>query len=445
MASDLIQIGKSGTLAARSALDLTAQNIANANNEDYSRRTVGLAEVTATGSIAFYSNSALSGVRVDQVRRSDSLFLQNQARSTSSDLARANAELSGLRNAEASIEQSSLYPAIVEFEASLSALRSDPLDGSLRAAVLENGRTLAQTLQIADGALDLAGEQIRFEAGTNVDSANLAAAELVRINTAIVRTQPGTSSHATLLDQRDAQLRDLASLVGISVSYEPSGAANVQLGDASGPALVQGTQAGTLALTSLADGTIGLALNGAAVSPASGALAGQVQALVAQRDIGIELDGLAAQLISEVNNAQANGAALDGSTGQPFFSGSDASDIAVAITTGNALATAPAGSPANSRDAANLDALRSALANGGPASEADRILFELANAVSSRSTTRDALGSIAETAQLALSRETAVDLDAEAANLIRFQQAFQASGRVIQVASDIFDTILGIR
>ena len=37
-----------------------------------------------------------------------------------------------------------------------------------------------------------------------------------------------------------------------------------------------------------------------------------------------------------------------------------------------------------------------------------------------------------------------VNLDEEAANLIRFQQAYQASGRVLQIASKLFDTILGI-
>ncbi|GAA4044955.1 flagellar hook-associated protein FlgK [Parerythrobacter jejuensis] len=445
MPADLMQIGKSGTVAARSALDVTAQNIANANNEDYARRSVSLSEVTATGSVAFYSDSALSGVRVDQVRRMDSLFLQNQARRTGSDVARADAELSGLRNAEASVEQAGIYPAIVEFEASLSALRSDPLDGSLRAAVVENGRTLAETLRIADGALSLAGDQIRFEATSGVEQVNLASAELVRINTAIVRTRPGTSSHATLLDQRDAQLRQLSDTAGIAVSYQPSGVVNVQLGDASGPFLVQGTQAGILATTSNPDGTIAFALDGAPANPASGSLAGQAQALSAQRDIGTALDTLASQLMHQVNDAQASGVALDGSTGQPFFAGTGASDIAVVLPGGNGLATAPAGSPAVSRDTANIDALRSALANGGPASEADRILFELANAVSSRATTRDALGAIAETAQIALSRETAVDLDAEAANLVRYQRAFQASGRVIQVASDIFDTVLGLR
>ncbi|MAA59520.1 MAG: hypothetical protein CMK79_05150, partial [Pseudomonadales bacterium] len=35
-----------------------------------------------------------------------------------------------------------------------------------------------------------------------------------------------------------------------------------------------------------------------------------------------------------------------------------------------------------------------------------------------------------------------VNLDEEAANLIRFQQSYQASARVIQVSSELFDTII---
>ena len=75
---------------------------------------------------------------------------------------------------------------------------------------------------------------------------------------------------------------------------------------------------------------------------------------------------------------------------------------------------------------------------------ADRLLFDLSSAIDARSVTRDALRTVADSAQLALSQETGVDLDQEAANLLRFQQAFQANGRVIQAAADVFDTILGI-
>lgn len=445
MASDLIQIGKSGANAARSALELTAQNIANANNSDYARRSLTLAEVTGTGSVAFYSSSALSGVRVDQVLRSDALFLQNQARRTSGDLARADAELAGLRSAEAAIEQAGIYPAIVEFEAALAALAPDPLNPSLRAAVLENGRTLAESLRIADSTLAQAGAQIRFDAGARADQVNLAIAELARLNAAIIRAEPGASAHVTLLDQRDAQLRAMAEQLDIAVEYLPSGAVNVHQGDSGGPALVSGTTGSTLTLATNADGTIGFTLDGAPVTPGSGALAGQAQALVAQRDTKAQLDALAALVIVQVNTAQANGTAPDGSTGQPFFSGSNAGDIAVVLASGAGIATATAGAPAGSRNIANLDALRDALANGGPAAEADRILFELSNATRNRGITRDALATIAETAEVSLARETGVDLDAEAASLVRYQQAFEASGRVIQVAADIFDTILGIR
>ena len=37
-----------------------------------------------------------------------------------------------------------------------------------------------------------------------------------------------------------------------------------------------------------------------------------------------------------------------------------------------------------------------------------------------------------------------VNLDEEAANLLRYQQAYQASGKVIQIASALFQTILDL-
>ena len=37
-----------------------------------------------------------------------------------------------------------------------------------------------------------------------------------------------------------------------------------------------------------------------------------------------------------------------------------------------------------------------------------------------------------------------VSLDEEAADLIRYQQAYQASAQVIQISSKIFDAILGV-
>jgi flagellar hook-associated protein FlgK len=38
-----------------------------------------------------------------------------------------------------------------------------------------------------------------------------------------------------------------------------------------------------------------------------------------------------------------------------------------------------------------------------------------------------------------------VSLDEEAANLIRYQQAYQASAKVMQVATVLFDAVLAVR
>jgi flagellar hook-associated protein 1 FlgK len=57
------------------------------------------------------------------------------------------------------------------------------------------------------------------------------------------------------------------------------------------------------------------------------------------------------------------------------------------------------------------------------------------------STAADTAVAQASAAQQAVS---GVNLDEEAANLIRYQQAYQAAGKVMQTASQLFDVLLSI-
>jgi flagellar hook-associated protein 1 FlgK len=56
--------------------------------------------------------------------------------------------------------------------------------------------------------------------------------------------------------------------------------------------------------------------------------------------------------------------------------------------------------------------------------------------------TSAAQAAVLEQAQTAQQSYSGVNLDEEAANLIRFQHAYQASGKVLQIASTLFDTLL---
>jgi flagellar hook-associated protein 1 FlgK len=441
MASDLLSIAASGAKAARSALDVTAQNIANASTEGYVRRSARMEEVAVAGGLLRNGDISLSGVRVGGIDRNADMFRQSEVRRTGSDLARATSELDGLKRIESAIEQAGVYEAIVEFEAALQQLSSDPTSSSLRAAVLGAADSMAGKFNIAASGLEAAGEGLRFDAAAAVDEANVIGQELARVNLRLARAGEGSSDKATLLDQRDALLERMSGVVDIKTSFGADGAVTVTTG---GQTLVTGGVAGTLSLATAADGTVSFAVDGNALAPAGGKLAGASLALTEIASVRTRLDTLADGVAGTINAAQANGAALDGSAGQPIFSGTGASGIRVAMANGAGIATAPAGSPAGSRDGGNLAAMRQALDAGGAAQGMNGLLFDVSSHIAGRTVTRDALGAIASSAKSALEMQAGVDLDAEAANLMRFQQAFQASGRAMQVASDIFQTLMGI-
>ena len=54
----------------------------------------------------------------------------------------------------------------------------------------------------------------------------------------------------------------------------------------------------------------------------------------------------------------------------------------------------------------------------------------------------DVSGAVASQARERVASETGVNLDEEAANLVRYQQAYQAAAQVIATANTLFDTLL---
>lgn len=445
MASDLLSIGKSGARVARAALDVTAQNIANAQTEGYVRRTAAVGEVAGVSSQTTPSAINLSGARITGIVRNADVFRQSEVRRTGSDAARASAEVDGLTNIETALEKTGVYDSITQFEGSLQQLVSDPTDGSLRAQVVESGRTMAQTLNAASQSLDSAASGLQFDANDGVSQVNTLAGELAKVNFRLLRAGNSTTDQSTLLDQRDSLLQKLSTQADITTTINSDNTVSVMLGGPTGSALVSGTTANTLGMSTAANGTLAFTVNSQPVTLSSGSLAGKAQALVEVANTRTSLDGIAASIANTINGAQANGVDLQGNAGQPIFSGTTAASIKVVATGGSAIATAPAGAAANSRDAGNLTAMRGALDSANPAGAMDTLLFTVSSAVAGRTVTRDALNSIADSAKSALQSQAGVNLDDEAVNLVRFQQAYQASARVMQVASDIFDNILAIR
>ncbi len=89
--------------------------------------------------------------------------------------------------------------------------------------------------------------------------------------------------------------------------------------------------------------------------------------------------------------------------------------------------------------------------NGGSVQAGNTLTDAYANAltevgvrVQSQRTSERISTSVAADAELARSSQAGVNLDEEAARLIQFQQAYQASAKILQVAQSTFDTLLQI-
>jgi flagellar hook-associated protein FlgK len=70
---------------------------------------------------------------------------------------------------------------------------------------------------------------------------------------------------------------------------------------------------------------------------------------------------------------------------------------------------------------------------------------DMGNIARQAAISQSALQVVHEQAVSARDKVSGVSLDEEAANLIRFQQAYQAAAKILQVASQLFDSVLQVR
>ncbi len=109
---------------------------------------------------------------------------------------------------------------------------------------------------------------------------------------------------------------------------------------------------------------------------------------------------------------------------------------------------ANAGGVADSRNMLRLTALQTQRSlDGGAASYSDAyglITSQIGNRTRGAQVNAEGLARLADQASAAQQAVSGVNLDEEAANLLRYQQAYQASGKALAIASQLFATLLEI-
>ncbi|MBU6166034.1 MAG: hypothetical protein KGQ52_07865 [Alphaproteobacteria bacterium] len=321
---DLLALGRSGVLAFQNALNATGDNVANADTPGFVRRRAVLATQPAgRGGPLERASLSGAGVRTAGVVRDTDALMANAARIASGDQSRLAARLERLERLESLSATAGVAQRLGAFFDAGTALAAAPTQGAARAAFLNAADDVASGFNGLGGDLEALEQDVRAEAALSARRVNDLAATLAQVNEQLRRGAEGDTAANGLMDNRDRLLRDLADEVRISISEGRRGVVTVKLG--TGPSAVTIVpDAGTAA-------RIGVAPDGQTILlnpefdpqplrlPASGRLAGLLEASGEIMRARAALDGQASQFASLINDWHGQGIDAAGQPGRPLL------------------------------------------------------------------------------------------------------------------------------
>jgi flagellar hook-associated protein 1 FlgK len=429
-----------GVLAQQQALDVTGHNIANASTVGYTRQR---ADMAATPALRLWPDGQVgTGVEVTQYERVRDDFIDVQLRAQTMIQGYHQARQDGLQQVELATNEpgdNGISAQLNKFWSAWQDVSNNPEDVATRQALIQSGAALSNSFQSLHTQLATIDSQTQTDIGLTVTDLNSTVSSIASLDQEIMaQVASGQTPSNDLLDQRDVLLDRLGGVVNMSSTKQPDGSVTVKVG--SFTLLSGGVATSVASVASFGnDPTTGQP------NLTSGKLAGLVDLDTTVQGYQTQLDAVASSLISTVNGLQTSGYTLYGTaaTGKPFFSGTGAGDLAVdsGIVADPKLIAASdaANQPGNGNNAIAIGEL------SGNAS-IDGAYTALITTMGSDSQTaqRNASNATALVDALQNRRDSvsAVSIDEEMTNLLRYQRGYQASARALTAMDDMIDTLI---
>lgn len=327
-----LQVANNSLVASQLGLQVTGNNIANANTPGYIRERimVGPAPTVRYGGLLMGT-----GVSVEAIIQQTDRFLEERMRSATSDLANGEAQEGAYVKLESllgELTDTDLSTSLTTFFSSIQDILNQPESVSVRNLAVLQGRTLSDDIRRLDDNARQLREDLNDQIVASTDKINELLEEVAKLNIQIVTAEGGEivkSDAVGLRDRRSNVLKDLAELINIRTVEQTNGDVTVFVG---GDYLVfQGTARSVTSASTYDRGQsiaeVRLAETDAPLAITSGKVAG----LYSARDTALTsfLDGLdqfTKTLAFEFNKVYSSGQGLTGySSSLSEFSVDDAS------------------------------------------------------------------------------------------------------------------------
>ncbi len=478
--ADLLSIANSGLFVAKKGMETTSHNIANANSEGFTRQKV---DITSARPIAKGGLIEGTGARVAGIRRIHDPFIMQKLGSAISN----SKYFSGVADSLGQIEGlfsdadgEGLTTVLNRFFNSFSELAGNPEDEAIRSYVRDNATRVITDFRRLGGALDGATDTINSGIELGITDMNGLADQIAKLNRKILIMESSTGNDANdLRDKRDLALSNLAEIANVKFYEDNQGMYVVNI-DGAGTLVAGGIRTELIAAPNRDTGRFEIFYKGRPFPPITNKIKkGSLGALVQTRDNNLaklksSINSIASEVIARVNDIHRKGyarrdLAVDNkgnptevdnkgkTTNIPFFK-----DLGTSNTTiyniqlsdevnadlSNIVTGLLPNKPGDNRVALAISKIpHEKLLNDGQATVEEEYLKAVGDVGIATGQARfekeQSDGILAQTKAMR-ERLSGVSLDEEATHLMRYQNAFQASAKVIKEADEMFDTVINI-
>jgi len=452
----LLNTAKDSILSYQLAMDLTGANIANVNTPGYTRQRVIF---TSQGKVDVGSLRVQVGVDVALVERLYNQYLDNQLAGQYQMWGYAQVKSDVLSRIEGIFEEGEGGPLDVlnKFWDAWSALSANPQGQVERENVLAQAENLTAALQQLDGDLTNLVKDLGDNVNQVVEEINSYVSQIADLNVKIGSYAVDRGETNLLKDKRFDLLTKLSELLDVNYVEDSRGAINIFLRD--GRPLVTGGDAWGVAVKQTQAETMGdiVYRDNPTISLKEAMVEGKKGKLAALYEVGEsmvpayrqKLDDLAFTLTEVINAQHRQGFDGYGNGGGDFFiTNQGARDFSVAqAVMADAKRIAASSTVLGDGDNARLISnLKDSLVMAGGLATFNSFYTTLIGQVG-----RDVLDgknnlnhqeSLKEQFTNMREATSGVSLDEEMMNLIRFQMAYNASGRLVTTVNQLLETLM---
>lgn len=432
-------------------LQVTNNNIANANTTGYAREIVNLSEVTPLQSGATSVGNGVTVQNVSSVRNDLlSLRIQQQTGQQSS----AEAQVNALNQIQTLFPTtgSSLATSLSTFFGSLSSLSNSPSDSATRLTATQSAQALVAQFNSISAGLSGPKSTLNSTVTDDVSQVNQLASQAAQLNEESQEQSAAGQNTGPISDQLNQVELQLSQLTNISVTHTPQGDS---ITTGSGTPLVIGNQSYALSTSADSSGNekvLDQGGNDITTQISGGDLGGTIQV----RDTQIpsllnSLDTLANQFATAFNAAQTQGYDENGNAGTALFSVSStvagsAASLKLTTTDPSAIAASSDGASGSNGNVANLTAVQNAALSGGLSAtqQSANLVYQVGSLTSAATADSTSIAQSLTALQNQQGSISGVSIDEESVNLIQYQQAYAAAAKVVTTIQSLFETTINM-